>query len=140
MKHLYLIVILCLLSSCAPSITHFGPVTNYSVFDFTSYSEKGFLITPHEYQAPYDAIGMVEVSYSPEALFPQNIEGGLIQQSPWIISPIDANMVLNLLYQKASGMGADAIMDFTIEYQKINPAIGLNLPVLKLSGFAIKRK
>ena len=45
------------LLGCAPSTEYIPATTAYFTIDFTSFAEKGFLITPHGYEGKYSGIG-----------------------------------------------------------------------------------
>ena len=57
-----------ILTNCAPSSGVSESPENYPVYgyDFTTYSEEGFLFTTETYLGEYESIGLIEIPYRPE--------------------------------------------------------------------------
>jgi len=120
-------------------------------FDFTEYSEKGFLITPEKYLGDYESVGILSFSISSEAkleklLVPERIAGPmLVYRHKWNIEKIDYKEVLELAYKTSTEMGGDAITNFKIDYDShyySNPVDypSVAVPKINVTGFVIKRK
>lgn len=118
-----------------------------SGYDFSEYSEKGFLFTPNEYSGDYESIGLIQLTYSPEARLStvsEHIPGvGKKERTQWITDPINADKVIEDVYNLCIEMGADALTQMKIEPYSENHAQGtmnpLTLSGIKISGFAIRR-
>ena len=136
-----------------------------SGFDFTKYSDLGFLITPDDYQGDYESAGLIEVSYVPDARLETvkdvkslssadslNLandpwfvndggEGG--ERKVWRIDEIEPSRIIDTIYNECRKMGANALTQLSIEYFFENHAEGTTRPVripgVRVSGFAIKR-
>lgn len=62
-----LALLVCIaLGGCAPSATELERSMSISGYDFTPYTSKGFFISPEQYLSPYDPIGMISITFSPE--------------------------------------------------------------------------
>jgi uncharacterized protein YbjQ (UPF0145 family) len=116
-----------------------------SVYDFTSYTKKGFLFTSEQYLYDYESIGQISVEIIPDVLessYHEVVGDEWTKKSGnsvWKVRKINPQEVLDELYNKAITMGADALVRLkfdSIEYW--NGAIYFNS--LQASGFAIKRK
>lgn len=134
-----------IISSCGP-LKH---IPGYEIFmgvDFRPYSEKGFLITPHEYHGEFTSIYMIDYILMPEASYQpaQYEDNQKVEEGGWRFSYKDADIehAVESIYNKCVEMGADAIMDFNIqthedEYDFIpNP---VTVKGLLITGVAIKR-
>jgi hypothetical protein len=116
-------------------------------YDFTEYSEKGFLFTPEKYNRPYDAIGLVEIVIYPkvrQAYSNQNSLSGensrfvKIGSTYYRIEVPQSDVLIEDMYQKATDLGADALTNFRIDEISLTNN-SYQIPSLKISGFAIKR-
>ena len=118
-----------------------------SGYDFTKYTEKGFLFTPEQYLEDYDAIGLLNLEVIPEV---RKVPYGTRASEHgweiivgttryWQVEEISSGEVLDSLYKKAVSMGADAVVRFNLEAIPHNNG-DVNYYGLQASGFAIKRK
>jgi len=140
MKRLALLIIIILLNGCAPSLTHIPRQTLIVGFDFSKYSQKGFLITPGEYGENYETIGLLTFSIFPEA---NKKQGQDDQFSSWSIDKIDPAEVIELAYQEAIKRKADAITHFRINFSSKTYSDWdgfVELKGVEVSGLLIKRK
>lgn len=148
MKYLLIISITfpLLLNACS----YGSPVSKKIFFygyDFTSYTEKGFLFTPEQYLGDYDAIGLLKLEIIPEVrqIFygtratEQGWETIIGNTRQWQVKEISSKQLLDSLYNKAVSMGADAVVRFSLNSTShYNGDVTFN--GLEVSGFAIKRK
>ena len=130
--------------SCSP--TYYQKEVHTYVYDFTDYTKKGFLFTPEQYLGNYESIGIIDVKIYPqteykEANSTEEDENDSFKRgsNKWIYYIVSTQEVLDSLYNRASIMGADAVVrliiqDFDVNYGKVS-AVGK-----RASGFAIKRK
>jgi len=132
------------LFGCAESISIQKTVLT-SVYDFTSYTQKGFLFTPEQYLYDYESIGQINVEIIPNVLpssYNEVIGNDRVKKTGktyWKVQKINPQEVLDELYKKATVMGADALVRLKFDnIEKFNGAIYFNS--LMASGFAIKRK
>ena len=149
MKKIYVLVVimsLTLLFGCSGGVEVQKTVIA-SGYDFTSYTKKGFLFTPEQYLLDYESIGIITIDIIPEVRevtshsFDQGDEWIKIsgKEKNWKVKVISPQEVLDELYNKASSMGADAVVRLSMEtFQNYNGDV--NFYSLKASGFAIKRK
>ncbi len=112
-------------------------------YDFTKYSKNNFLFTPEKYSGKYESVGLMYVLMWPEIKKLEKIKESENSSFDRIadyymvikVSPMEG---LDSLYDKATKMGADCVMNL-----EINSKQGANGPVIfdyyELSGFAIKR-
>lgn len=150
-----LIIFTLLLFSCTPkmiAIDHFSERQTSVIIDFSDFSKKGFLFTPHGYTpGQYASIGIVSFNIRAQAEFIKYDPGHPFYNSlwpnrgRWQFSKLSTEKILSLAYEEATLMGADAIIDFKIsidEEEVSYSSMGqtVNIPVLNVSGFAIKRK
>jgi hypothetical protein len=113
-------------------------------YDFTPYSEKGFLFTPEGYQGEYESVGIITVEIWPNI----NRDSGVVYKpgqfySPGTVryyyyEPISPTEVLDSLYTKSISMGANAVINLIIKEEQIEKS-GYLIPIEMASGFAIKR-
>lgn len=109
-------------------------------FDFSEYTENGFLITPEAYLGEYQSIGLITVTLWPKVVEEkgrQTASGGYVGGG-WLIGDLNVEKAIDQLYTRADEMGADAITKFQIiGTERENGTI--IVPGAKISGFAIKR-
>lgn len=148
MKKLLFVLSVFILSSCASTnLETWDTELRSSGYDFRPYTEQGFLFTPEVYTEPYDAVGLVEITYIPRVIEsraegrPNQMEGYRIITSGtkyyYIELPNTENLIAEM-YDLADGLGADALSNFNITGETVyngNKAI----ETVKVSGFAIKR-
>jgi hypothetical protein len=103
--------------------------------DFSEYTRQGFLFTPEMYDGPYEAVGLVTVSMYPEARYVLSAD----RVMRWDVQRITAQDVVAKMYEQAKGMGADALVNFTVRVTDDRIDATATRPVLEVSGFAIRR-
>jgi len=152
MKNVTLLKVCVLLSmvvSCATPPDYIPERLEINGIDFTSFSEKGFLITPEKYNGDYESIGLITLTFRPFTKriivtdgSPNSLEvPGL---SHWESEKIDHDSLLNSIYEVCTEMGADA---FTQLEMQVNSAMfaqntmePAEIPEITITGFAIKRR
>lgn len=110
-----LLILLITTVACAtsPSLNHIPKKTEIVGFDFSKYSEKGFLITPGEYGENYEAIGLLKFRIYPES---NEVESIKEHRYDWEIEEINSEEVIELAYQEAIKRDANAITHFKTKY------------------------
>lgn len=138
---LFVFLSLLLVSACGPTIKHIPRQVEVVGFDFTKYSEKGFLITPGEYGEDYETIGLLTFSVYPEANRENNPKAGpAASRFNWVIENINPSEAIEIAYQEAIKRGADAITHFEIDFDKRKyPGPGVYVTGVQVSGLLIKR-
>jgi len=116
-----------------------------SVYDFTTYSDKGFLFTPEQYLYDYESRGQITIEIIPEvreSSYNEEVDDTWRKQSGktfWKVKIFNPQEVLDELYKKAISMGADAVVRLKFDTNEhFNGAIFFNS--LVATGFAIQRK
>lgn len=145
-----LIVVLALITLAACSTpqlkTHIPEQYLLSGFDFSEYARQGFLFTPDNYQGRYDALGIVDLYYMPEARYEERemeFRGRTIVADRWSLEKAEPQRAIEGLYREAKNMGADAVTKFRIEPATLwdgGKDNRVKLSGYKVSGFAIKRR
>ena len=148
MKKLLLLLLVIAISTSACS----GPKTiareETSIvtgYDFSEYTEQGFLFTPEQYLGDYNSIGMITVTLWPDVN--KRIERVPIPGQPgrhqnvekFSQGVINVEKAINEIYNKAVTMGADAITRFDVNATSRENGT-LLVTGVEISGFAIKRK
>jgi hypothetical protein len=146
-KSILAFVVCTVLAGCAPSSKELERSVSISGYDFTPYTSKGFFISPEQYLLPYDPIGMITVTFSPEVKkhirftsydsTKYTLASSL--SSEWIVERIDVRMVIEQLYRQGIKMGADAVVRFNVSMKPMTNGDLLYF-ASEVSGFAIKRK
>lgn len=148
MKKLIICFAFILVGCVPPGLVEWNGDTYNFGYDFTSYTEKGFLFTPEKYNEPYDAIGLVEILIYPtirEAytgtqnnLDSDNSRIVQIAGTYYRIEIPQSSVLIEQMYQRATEMGANALTNFRIDDITLSNN-NYEIPSLKISGFAIKR-
>ncbi len=148
------LVILFMIVGCERKITRIEKETSISGADFREYTKKGFLFTPYSYNGKYEPVGLVIFSIKSGAEYKSAISGKKSKENNpyitdysteykiWFYDYVEMSQVVEFAYKKAIEMGANALCDFKInfEYESVSTGVEtISLPVLKVSGFAIKR-
>lgn len=109
-------------------------------YDFTSYTNEGFLFTPENYVGNYESIGILSVEILPELRKTGRGKAGQFYTPNmlWQYIPVRTSEVLDSLYKKAINMGADAIINLVIKRTELTYK-NVTAPGVEASGFAIKR-
>ena len=148
------LVALTCINGCAPKYNYISRVYQETALDFSEYSAKGFLFTPNVYTADYESIGVVSISFYPEA----NLEvttnirtvgmGRSVSKvsKRWVVGHTpETSHFIDIMYKKCAAMGADALTQIEITYPtKTYTSADARTPTavvsgIELSGFAIKR-
>jgi hypothetical protein len=112
-------------------------------FDFTKYSEKGFLITPSHYGSNYETLGLFTFIIYPEAeAFEYDSLFGK-KDIVWETKKIDSQEILDFAYKTALKKGANAITHFKIRnvLKTVNDGVeNVYIQGLEVEGLLIKRK
>jgi hypothetical protein len=146
-KSLILLSISLLIASCYGSRESQGGIYFYG-YDFSTYTKRGFLITPNVYRGEFESIGLISAEYHPKVSKNKLIdEHGMVipfetyttDGITYYIEQINTDDVIEQFYQQAVEMGADAISSFDITILTKSLS-GLQVPYVQISGFAIKRK
>ena len=147
-KILIAILTIMVLSGCVNTeLIEWQTDVRSSGYDFRQYTEQGFLFTPEIYNEPYDAIGLVEVTYIPQirkavdqvnpAYIP-NFRIINVSQTYYYLELPDTDQLIAEMYNLANGLGADALSNFRITTDTVVNN-GYNIETVKVTGFAIKR-
>jgi hypothetical protein len=144
-----IVAFILILSSCAPSLVEWNSSYSVNGYDFRDYTAKNFLFTPNQYLEAFDAIGLVEVTFTPEIkkraisstghAIPE--EGYTIiygYDTAYLVQEPNTKLLVEQLYQVCKEMGADAVMQIRIESEYLDNN-GHKIRTIKMSGFAIKR-
>lgn len=118
-------------------------------YDFTDYTERGFLFTPESYLDEYNSVGIIRINHTPQFVHVvqeqarQHISGFRIYRDPngrgyWRVSEPDTDVLIEKAYETARAMGADAIINFQISSDRYENG-NLTVSTATLTGFAIKR-
>ena len=144
MQYLSLVLVVGFLAwGCQSSeISYIPAETEAYGYDFREYSAEGFLFTPYDYEGDYQSVGMVTFIAWPEA---EKVEASRkVQQRTgktevWRVGEVTPSEAINEAYQKASQMGADALIHFEVNSTSKTVA-GAELSGIEVSGFAIDRQ
>jgi uncharacterized protein YbjQ (UPF0145 family) len=149
----YSILILIAVSACSPSLIIWEEAQYLvSGYDFTEYSQSGFLFTPEPYLGDYESMGLIEIVYVPSvkqhaAVWSQqtaslaNQPGShriTVFNKPYQVSEANSEDIIRILYEVATDLGANAVTHFEIKNHTLDNN-GTPIPSVRVSGFAIKR-
>lgn len=144
-KLLILLITAFIFTSCA-SLESLPGSKTFTGYDFSKYSNQGFLFTPESYEGNYKSIGMVNVTFWPEVKkqgdpldSSKNYSVTRTYDTTWFIEKLNMQTAIDSMYSKASKMGADAVIRFNTNYQTKQHG-SLSIIGLEVSGFAIDRK
>ena len=145
MKKICSIILLLFLAGCGKTIELQRSV-HVAGFDFSKYSDMGFLFTPQSYTLDYKSIGVLSATVFPAVKKivegeSYNISGyeKIGKDEEWLAEKLNPSDAIDEMYNAAVKMGADAIVNFNIKWvTKMNGLI--ELKGFEVSGFAIKRK
>ena len=136
-----------LLSSCSNSY-NIERFTEVFGFNFTKYSNEGFLITPEGYNEEYESLGLIQLRLYPavKRSLPAGDYDNYVKVSiggnAHYIERITADMLLDSLYTEAKALGADAIINFkhtVLDETPLTKNYPKGIQVNSVSGLAIKR-
>lgn len=122
MRWLFSIILLALISSaCAgPKTVARDEVVNVTGYDFSEYTDQGFLITPEQYLDDYQSIGLITVTQWPavrktERRVPDSDSpNGYRTVEEFYPEDINVEKAIDEIYKIAKDMGADAITRFDV--------------------------
>ena len=107
-------------------------------YNFTKYTNAGFLITPLSYSNTYQSIGLITVQFYPAVTKRDSIATNKSTYSFYSAEEIKPNIVLDTLYNIAVKMGANAIINFkSLPIEKT--VSHFRIEGIQVEGFAIKR-
>lgn len=139
-----ILLISLLLVSCSTTAPLEENIETTSI-DLTRFTDRGFIITPSSYPGEFQSVGFVTVSLEPRA---KSISGGerpsgMVKGAEFMTAtvyyePLDLNKALEAMYQKATYMGGDGIINFSREFYTVTYK-DAEIPAVRLSGFAIDR-
>jgi len=152
MKKLLFILIVGFFIGCMPPSKEFIPeIEIFYKIDFSGYTDKGFLFTPHIYNGDYESIGLITLLYYPEAkmvketVYYERMPNETTQKeiSKWVVGDYNTEQLLETIYKKCADMGGDAFIDFRLTNDTMLHNVGTPNEVLingiKIEGYAIKR-
>jgi len=127
--------------------------TIFSGYDFTKYTNNGFLFTPEKYNEKYAAIGIVKLTILPavkKAEKNKSINNSSTNYDTWnrdksisvdwTVERVTAQDVLDSLYNYSKNMGANAITELKIVPSEEFSNGKIFFRGITASGFAIKRQ
>lgn len=138
-----ILVLLCQYwSSCGTQYRVIEKETRALVFDFTRYTNQGFMFTPEKYAMEYESIGVVNlVIYSKMEQAQKTIGENPVLNLGWRFVQVNPSELIELAYREAKKMGANAMTNVEItEASKFNAEFKIDVPGVRLRGFAIRRK
>lgn len=153
MKKLIILSTALLFTACVSSnVTERDEFYAVWGYDFTEYTEIGFMFTPEMYHGDYESVGLIEISYSPSFLeIPGDARGDAlmdyqdsqvyrdpIETKYWRVSRPSSEELIEKAYNQATELGADAIVNFRMVSDTWTNG-QLEVGTLTLRGFAIKR-
>ena len=143
LKSLSVLIIVAAIAGCSTALYSPGGF-HVSGYDFTQYTDKGFLFTPEKYLGTYDAIGQIHIDFIPRVQEAQSqlveIEGlDIIYYGGiyYYVEQINTSDVINHLYEQASEMGANAVTNFNVSSRAWEGISDIR--IVTVSGFAIRR-
>lgn len=137
--------------STPKEITNIPGRVDVAGIDFTEYTKRGFLFTPESYSRRYNSIGVVSVIVWAEmnrqesekiVRGHQQAEVNLgYKYGPWRADYLQMQEAIHSMYEQATGMGADALVNFESKGVVAPHPIysSVQVPGIEISGFAIKR-
>jgi hypothetical protein len=144
MRHFLFLFIIVILVGCATTLEYIPGYQEKFVIDFTKYRNENFLITPEKYNGEYESIGVLSIAFYPTARKvnnPESVKGSeyFNIQGLWVSEKFTAEDVVDIIYNEAKIMGADAIINLKTETVS-KPYPNFAHIGYKVNGFAIKRK
>ena len=157
MKKVFLLCLVAILTSCSTMLPPYSQ--NFSMYDFTSYTNEGFIITPAETGFAYQPVGELSVEFVPG--YKKDIikrEKPFISQNPetdemysvkqptgdkkgkWFNPSPEYMLDEFVKYAKAAGANGilrfKAQANYSYSHSKYGTTVHLNSYIL--SGFAVK--
>ena len=144
---LSVILIIATIAGCSTTLENTGGfyVRGY---DFTEYTEQGFLFTPESYLGTYDAIGQIHVDFIPEVRDSRTHRNDLPRQIPghdlvshggrfYHVQQPNTAEIIDHLYELSAEMGANAVTNFYVTSRAWEGISDIR--IVTVSGFAIRR-
>ena len=134
--------LLLILSVCA-GVDEVASRTSVIAFDFSDYSEQGFMFTLEGYDRPYQSVGLINMTIRPSA--EKFGEGNAIirqdqyQDGNWVVDQVTTDELVKAAHDEASAMGADAIIRFEVTSSNQPITLTFSVPEFHITGFAIDR-
>jgi hypothetical protein len=151
MKRKFLIAITVILMIAGCKSTNEITIPAYEELigiDFRPYAEKGFLITPLSYGGKYTTISLIDFKIMPQAILKVSEKADKSDQSStptvldWRADTIGIHAALMEIYEHCIEMGADGLIDFSIE--EVSDTYPSYPTVIvkgkRITGLAIKRE
>jgi hypothetical protein len=135
MKKLAIIVLVVLLSNCAPKIYPRRDIAR--LIDFRPYTEKGFMITTETYTEEYEPVGVVSYKIIPKCY---TYEKKSLLESNFGCDIIPSSELLDSLYFMSKKLGANGIMNFWYREGEVGAYNMREAFTISAGGFAIIRK
>ncbi len=163
-KYIWLVGFLFFSCTSARLVTEVASSQYLYAYDFTPYTEKGFLFTPYRYEGDYESVASISFLYYPKyvlyAVTDSTIGIGGSTSTPvvagskpafsayatykWETAEVTLEKALEGVYVKCVTLGADALTDFVLQEVAADYSPLLTPPLtrsgLKITGYAIRRK
>ena len=146
---LFLLLITIIATSCSSTPDSIPEKISISGYNFSKYSNEGFLFTPNVYNGEYESVGLIHLTYTPEANLVEvysgkQLENGKPQVSKeWHVIEFDSEILLDNVYEACLELGADAFTQMVLQTHSETYGNTTMYPLIlngaKISGFAIKR-
>jgi len=141
-----IISLIIFFTACSgPKTVARNEVINVTGYDFSKYTDQGFLITPEKYSGKYQSIGMISVTQWPAVrkqerhIQSSSNKRGYRVVEDYYPEKINVKKTIDKIYKVAKNMGADAITNFNVTPTSRKNGT-LVVQGVEISGFAIKRK
>lgn len=139
----FLILMIFLISSCAPIKRIIDPEENFYGYDFREYLKKDFLFLTDKYYGEYQELAIVKLEIYPMGEYQRVIVNPNIPNETykweWVFEEVSVQDAINNIYYKSIQFGGDAFVNFSLkEISKINGLVEVN--GISISGNIIKRK
>lgn len=152
-RALLFVISALIFSSCTLPLRYYPGTVGIRTVDFREYNDKGFLFTYYEYTlGDFESIGIIRVDVSPQSFV--NDEQGrklmkagakydlirtLWSEYPILVERTEMESFLKIMYDEATALGADAIVDLSLESTLEQRDFG-TVYNHTIRGYAIKRK
>lgn len=148
------IILMIGLSACSPRVIPASRIIQVSFFDFSKYSQEGFMISPNQYIGEFEPCGELYIKIIPGEVLKKNVKKSNYSQNDDLIyqstqesnfnpedliqENISPDELLKEAVSQAKKRGANAIVNFNCV--EIYPYNSFNILYYQITGFAIKRK
>lgn len=146
MRYLLVLILLSFVTNACtgPETVARDETINVTGYDFSEYTDKGFLITPEQYLGDYQSIGLITVTQWPEVkeqevMRPVPGKARMQRVTKMDHGEINVRKAIDEIYKVAKDMGADAITRFDVTPTERKNGT-LVVPGVEISGFAIERE